>query len=64
MTYHKEGPACGRIPCDPASSVADCEYPLDLPVSFTTVFVPKYNDTAVHTGHVCIIHFGTGSDRR
>ena len=29
MTYHKEGPACGRIPCDPTSSEADCEYPLD-----------------------------------
>ena len=29
MTYHKEGPACGKIPCDPTSSVADCEYPLD-----------------------------------
>ena len=29
MTYHKEGPACGRIPYDPASSEADCEYPLD-----------------------------------
>ena len=27
MTYHKEGPACGRIPCDPTSSEADCEYP-------------------------------------
>ena len=30
MTYHKEGLACGRIPCDPTSSEADCEYPLDL----------------------------------
>ena len=29
MTYHKEGPACGRIPCDPTSSEADCEYPFD-----------------------------------
>ena len=29
MTYHKEGLACGRIPCDPTSSEADCEYPLD-----------------------------------
>ncbi len=29
MTYHKEGPACGKIPCDPTSSEADCEYPLD-----------------------------------
>ena len=29
MTYHKKGPACGRIPCDPTSSEADCEYPLD-----------------------------------
>ena len=28
MKYHKEGPACGRIPYDPASSEADCEYPL------------------------------------
>ena len=31
MTYHKEGPACGRIPYDLASSKADCEYPLDRP---------------------------------
>ena len=30
MKYHKEGPACGRIPYDPASSEADCEYLLDL----------------------------------
>ena len=30
MTYHKEGPACGKIPCDPTSSEADCEYLLDL----------------------------------
>ena len=30
MKYHKEGPACGRIPYDPTSSEADCEYPLDL----------------------------------
>ena len=22
MTYHKEGPACGKIPCDPTSSEA------------------------------------------
>ena len=29
MTYHKEGPACGKIPCDPTSSEADCEYPVD-----------------------------------
>ena len=29
MKYHKEGSACGRIPYDPASSEADCEYPLD-----------------------------------
>ena len=29
MAYHKEGPACGKIPCDPTSSEADCEYPLD-----------------------------------
>ena len=29
MKYHKEGPACGRIPYDPTSSEADCEYPLD-----------------------------------
>ena len=29
MTYRKEGPACGRIPYDPTSSEADCEYPLD-----------------------------------
>ena len=29
MTYHKEGPACGKIPCDPTSSEADCEYLLD-----------------------------------
>ena len=28
MKYHKEGPACGRIPYDPTSSEADCEYPL------------------------------------
>ena len=28
MTYHKEGPACGKIPCDPTSSEADCECPL------------------------------------
>ena len=28
MKYHKEGPACGRIPYDAASSEADCEYPL------------------------------------
>ena len=30
MTYHKEGPACGKIPCDPTSSEADCEYPFDF----------------------------------
>ena len=30
MTYQKEGPACGKIPCDPTSSEADCEYLLDL----------------------------------
>ena len=29
MKYHKEGPACVRIPYDPASSEADCEYPFD-----------------------------------
>ena len=28
MKYHKEGPACGRIPYDATSSEADCEYPL------------------------------------
>ena len=28
MKYHKEGPACGRIPYDSTSSEADCEYPL------------------------------------
>ena len=28
MTYHKEGPACGKIPCEPTSSEVDCEYPL------------------------------------
>ena len=28
MKYHKEGPACGRIPYDVTSSEADCEYPL------------------------------------
>ena len=33
MTYHKEGPACGKIPCDPTSSVADCEYPLDQKIA-------------------------------
>ena len=29
MKYHKEGPACGRIPYDPVSSEAeyDLEYP-------------------------------------
>ena len=32
MTYHKEGPACGKIPCDPTSSEADCEYPLGVHV--------------------------------
>ena len=26
MKYHKEGPACGRIPYDSTSSKADCEY--------------------------------------
>ena len=26
MKYHKEGPACGRIPYDPISSEADCGY--------------------------------------
>ena len=26
----KEGSACGKIPCDPTSSEADCEYLLDL----------------------------------
>ena len=35
MKYHKEGPACGRIPYDPASSEADCEYPLWLAISWT-----------------------------
>ena len=29
MKYHKEGPACGRIPYDATSSEADCEYPFD-----------------------------------
>ena len=45
MKYHKEGPACGRIPYDPASSEADCEYPLDyfstpsIPNNFTDIFL-------------------------
>ena len=28
MTYRKEGIACRRIPYDPTSREADCEYPL------------------------------------
>ena len=26
MKYHKEGPACGRIPYDPTGSETDCEF--------------------------------------
>ena len=36
MTYQKEGPACGKIPCGPTSSEADCEYPLDYKSLFVT----------------------------
>ena len=36
MTYDKEGPVCERIPYDPTSSEADCEYPLDYPIPVTT----------------------------
>ena len=36
MTYQKEGPACGKIPCDPTSSEADYEYPLDYKSIFVT----------------------------
>ena len=43
MTYHKEGPACGKIPCDPTSSEADCEYPLDPESSKSPASIAQSN---------------------
>ena len=49
MKYHKEGPACGRIPYDSTSSEADCEYPL----YWTFICVREY---VVKTEMECLSH--------
>ena len=53
MKYHKEGPACGRIPYDAASSEADCEYPLWLAIKNQDSHAPGKRSIKIRKKQFC-----------